>query len=175
MFKSHCVFSVCLCHFNILKRTLNEGHNKNNSVPSSYKGISRSQKSTLPFPCQCRNTCFLSKETVQKSPFKQQIDIQLRSYFQVINSRHFSQKYHQIIECLFAYFKELLILFKYRSNSPFKVRKRPKIRNPYNQVPHLTQDTNGKVTNESQALSQQVTTRHQQTDMHESITKQDRN
>ena len=28
-----------------------------------------------------------------------------------------------------------------------KVRKRAKIRNRYNQVPHLTQDTNGKVTN----------------------------
>ena len=29
-----------------------------------------------------------------------------------------------------------------------KVRKGAKIRNRYNQVPHLTQDTNGKVTNE---------------------------
>ena len=28
-----------------------------------------------------------------------------------------------------------------------KVRKGAKIRNPYNQVPHLTQDANGKVTN----------------------------
>ena len=28
-----------------------------------------------------------------------------------------------------------------------KVRKRAKIGNRYNQVPHLTQDTNGKVTN----------------------------
>ena len=48
-----------------------------------------------------------------------------------------------------------------------KVSKGAKIRNRYNQVPHLTQDTNGKVTNsqldttaESQALSQQVTTKH---------------
>ena len=31
--------------------------------------------------------------------------------------------------------------------SQFKVRKRAKIRNRYNQAPHLTQDTNGKVTN----------------------------
>ena len=47
-----------------------------------------------------------------------------------------------------------------------------------------TQDTNGKmttsqldITNESQAVSpfQQVTTRHQQTDVLKSITKQDRN
>ena len=41
-----------------------------------------------------------------------------------------------------------------------KVRKRAKIRNLYNQAPHLTQDTNGKVTtsqlditNESQEVS----------------------
>ena len=63
--------------------------------------------------------------------------------------------------------------------SAYNLIKRAKIRNRYNQAPHLTQDTNGKVTtsqlditNESQksALSQQVTTRHQQTDVHESIT-----
>ena len=50
-----------------------------------------------------------------------------------------------------------------------KVSKVAKIRNRYNQVPHLTQDTNGKVTNsqktpqtraKSSALSQQVTTKH---------------
>ena len=50
-----------------------------------------------------------------------------------------------------------------------QVSKGAKIRNRYNQVPHLTQDTNGKVkknsqldaTNESQeALSHKVTTRH---------------
>ena len=50
-----------------------------------------------------------------------------------------------------------------------KVSKDAKIRNRYNQVPHLTQDTNGKVTNSQQtpqtrvkrsALSQQVTTKH---------------
>ena len=49
------------------------------------------------------------------------------------------------------------------------VSKGAKIRNRYNQVPHLTQDTNGKVTNsqldttnERQEVSpsQQVTTRH---------------
>ena len=65
-----------------------------------------------------------------------------------------------------------------------KVRKRAKIRNRYNQAPHMTQDTNGKVTTsqlditkESQGVSttQQVTTRHQLTDVHESITNQDRN
>ena len=42
----------------------------------------------------------------------------------------------------------------------YKVRKRAKIRNRYNQVPHLPQDTNGKmtnsqldITNESQTVS----------------------
>ena len=52
---------------------------------------------------------------------------------------------------------------------PNKVSKVAKIRNRYNQVPHLTQDTNGKVTNSQKtpqtrakrsALSQQVTTKH---------------
>ena len=52
---------------------------------------------------------------------------------------------------------------------PFKVSKVVKIRKRYNQVPHLTQDTNGKVTNSQKtaqtrakrsALSQQVTTKH---------------
>ena len=32
-------------------------------------------------------------------------------------------------------------------NTPIKVSKGAKIRNRYNQVPHLTQDTIGKVTN----------------------------
>ena len=49
-----------------------------------------------------------------------------------------------------------------------KVSNGAKIRNRYNQVPHLTQDTNGKVTNSQKtpqtrakrsALSQQVTTK----------------
>ena len=51
----------------------------------------------------------------------------------------------------------------------YKVSKGAKIRNRYNQVPHLTQEINGKVTNSQQtpqtrakrsALSQQVTTKH---------------
>ena len=55
------------------------------------------------------------------------------------------------------------------ADSFFKVSKVAKIRNRYNQVPHLTQDTNGKVTNSQKtpqtrakrsALSQQVTTKH---------------
>ena len=50
-----------------------------------------------------------------------------------------------------------------------KVSKGAKTRIRYNQVPYLTQDTNGKVTNSQQtpqtrakrsALSQQVTTKH---------------
>ena len=58
------------------------------------------------------------------------------------------------------------------SNFPLnvlKVSKVAKIKNRYNQVPHLTQDTNRKVTNSQKtpqtrakrsALSQQVTTKH---------------
>ena len=64
-----------------------------------------------------------------------------------------------------------------------KVKKRAKNRNRYNQEPHLTQDTNGRETTSQEtsqtrakrsALSQQVTTGHQQTDVHESITKLER-
>ena len=61
------------------------------------------------------------------------------------------------------------ISWKFYNNLIFKVSKVAKIRNRYNQVPHLTQDTNGKVTNSQKtpqtrakrsALSQQVTTKH---------------
>ena len=52
------------------------------------------------------------------------------------------------------------ISFRYSVCVTFKVSKGAKIRNRYNQVPHLTQDTNGKVTksqyvstNESQEVS----------------------
>ena len=64
-----------------------------------------------------------------------------------------------------------------RVNNLFEVRKRARIRNRYNQAPHLTPNTSGKVTTrvKRSALSQQVTTRHQQTDVLENITKQDRN
>ena len=37
--------------------------------------------------------------------------------------------------------------YSIRYNKVIKVSKGAKIRNQYNQVPHLTQDTNGKVTN----------------------------
>ena len=56
--------------------------------------------------------------------------------------------------------------------------------NRYNQAPHLTQDTNGKrqrhhKTSQTRAkrlaLFQQVTTMHQQIDVHKSITKQYKN
>ena len=65
-----------------------------------------------------------------------------------------------------------------------KVRKRTKIRNRYNQAPHLTQDTNGKVTtsqlditNECHEVSPFPTGDHKasKTDVHERKTKQDRN
>ena len=68
----------------------------------------------------------------------------------------------QIPELCFQGCKELKTL-------SLKVSKVAKIRNRYNQVPHLTKDTNGKVTNSQKtpqtrakrsALSQQVTTKH---------------
>ena len=68
-------------------------------------------------------------------------------------------------------FMSILTQIYYRSTNIFeiKVSNGAKIRNRYNQVPHLTQDTNGKVTNSQKtpqtrakrsALSQQVTTKH---------------
>ena len=63
-------------------------------------------------------------------------------------------------------FKHKIIQWNCRG---LKVSNGAKIRNRYNQVPHLTQDTNGKVTNSQKtpqtrakrsALSQQVTTKH---------------
>ena len=65
-----------------------------------------------------------------------------------------------------------------------KVKNRTKIRNRYSQAPHLTQDTNGngqrhnwtsQTRAKRSAFSKQVTTRHQQTGVHENITKQDKN
>ena len=66
----------------------------------------------------------------------------------------------------------------------FKIRNGAKTRNRYNQAPHLTQDTYGKVTtlqlditNESQEVSPFPAGDHKapKTDVHEGITKQDRN
>ena len=60
-----------------------------------------------------------------------------------------------------------------------KVRKRAKIRNRYNQAPRLTQDTNGKVTtsHKTSEVSPFPAGDHKAStiDVHESITKQDRN
>ena len=56
--------------------------------------------------------------------------------------------------------KEAIIALYFESEAVRKVRKSAKIRNRYNQAPHLTQDTNRKVTtsqlditNESQEVS----------------------
>ena len=84
-----------------------------------------------------------------------------------------------LVTCITRVFKEIITLvicfacfynFVNHLNSySSKVSKVAKIRNRYNQVPHLTQDTNGKVTNSQKtpqtrgkrsALSQQVTTKH---------------
>ena len=59
-----------------------------------------------------------------------------------------------------CYFLLILVYIYIFFQRPNKVRKRAKIRNRYNQAPHLTQDTNGNVTtsqldftNESQEVS----------------------
>ena len=67
-------------------------------------------------------------------------------------------------------FTNCVSFFLWSKNKMFlKVSNGAKIRNRYNQAPHLTQDTNGKVTNSQKtpqtrakrsALSQQVTTKH---------------
>ena len=69
----------------------------------------------------------------------------------------------------FRYLDDILNINNVYFDNIVKVSKVAKIRNRYNQVPHLTQDTNGKVTNSQKtpqtrakrsALSQQVTTKH---------------
>ena len=81
----------------------------------------------------------------------------------------------QTVHCKLFFWQTQFFLF-HHFHIPFeflsvlgKVSKVAKIRNRYNQVPHLTQDTNGKVTNSQKtpqtrakrsALSQQVTTKH---------------
>ena len=42
-------------------------------------------------------------------------------------------------------FSEYIKMFLFKKDFSFKVRKRAEIRNQYNQAPHLTQDTNGKL------------------------------
>ena len=76
------------------------------------------------------------------------------------------------VNCLQADYSQEMschITFTKMKEAYSKVSKGAKIRNRYNQVPHLTQDTNGKVTNSQKtpqmrakrsALSQQVTTKH---------------
>ena len=76
---------------------------------------------------------------------------------------------------LFKLYQDTVLKLHTYMDSLLKVSNGAKIRNRYNQVPHLTQDTNGKVTNSQKtpqtrakrsALSQQVTTKHISTDAH---------
>ena len=71
--------------------------------------------------------------------------------------------------CSIAVSGTAVLSFVRTGHKIIKVSNGAKIRNRYNQVPHLTQDTNGKVTNSQKtpqtrakrsALSQQVTTKH---------------
>ena len=85
------------------------------------------------------------------------LDLRLRGHWFKTQQRH----------CVVALSKRLYPQLS--TGSTEEVSKVAKIRNRYNQVPHLTQDTNGKVTNSQKtpqtrakrsALSQQVTTKH---------------
>ena len=102
------------------------------------------------------------------------VHVQLLSCLNFFTSCLTAIKNHVIKYCTTVYERNGKKLFWSFKNSGeilnrLKVNKVAKIRNRYNQVPHLTQDTNGKVTNsqktpqtraERSALSQQVTTKH---------------
>ena len=60
--------------------------------------------------------------------------------------RTFSWLCKNLIAVVQLYFKFTQAAFKIGYWNTVKVRKKTKIRNQYNQAPHLTQDTNGKVT-----------------------------
>ena len=86
----------------------------------------------------------------------------------IVGSNNFSAQFIKII----SHYKKIgynINVLQQTACLVVKVSKGAKIRNRYNQVLHLTQDTNGKVTNSQQtpqtrakrsALSQQVTTKH---------------
>ena len=80
-----------------------------------------------------------------------------------------------VINTTSRYLDDILNINNVYFDNMVKVSNGAKIRNRYNQVPHLTQDTNGKVTNSQKtpqtrakrsALSQQVTKKHIKTDAH---------
>ena len=94
-------------------------------------------------------------------------------FYQICKSGKVGDETHFITEChVFTDERNMLFynISKVCKNcNLLKVSNGAKIRNRYNQVPHLTQDTNGKVTNSQKtpqtrakrsALSQQVTTKH---------------
>ena len=117
----------------------------------------------------CRkHTCYCVNMVYMTSASRYHPRYQSRSsmYIQGLIPRNFAELAEAVpIET--HYIRELLVSFNLQtSNESNKVAK---IRNRYNQVPHLTQDTNGKVTNSQKtpqtrakrsALSQQVTTKH---------------
>ena len=68
----------------------------------------------------------------------------------------------KILELTIVFIHQVTIKFRFRKSltkERFKVSKGAKIRNRYNQVPHLTKDTKGKVTNsqlDTKSESQEV-------------------
>ena len=90
-------------------------------------------------------------------------------FFGKISFLNFYLKVKKKVVVVFVFNVPPIAKVIWRRGHGLKVSNGTKIRNRYNQVPHLTQDTNGKVTNSQKtpqtrakrsALSQQVTTKH---------------
>ena len=71
---------------------------------------------------------------------------QVKNYYQILT---YGKHSYQII----AYMNNWYLIVTIVSD---KVRKGAKIRNRYNQVPHLTRDTNGKVTNSQKDTANEI-------------------
>ena len=77
----------------------------------------------------------------------------LRSHLRVYFGRLYCKQYRPRLNCPIEFYgvvfhrkTYLACTWTYASQLCYKVSKSAKIRNRYNQVPHLTQDANGKVT-----------------------------
>ena len=64
------------------------------------------------------------------------------AHYILISAHHILMEHFNFWLCLY-----IQMIYHYYRSISFKVSKGAKIRNRYNQVPHLTQDTHGKVTN----------------------------
>ena len=130
---------------NIIFMSLNIVHVKENRTSQHVMGSLTSHQH------------FLSSDQILQQYLINFFDTQLSPVFLFKKQKSPSLIDHE--NCLYQYVCVIGIALTYRSNlffscinirwitwEMFKVSKAAKIRNRYNQVPHLTQDTNGKVT-----------------------------